>query len=559
MVFENLGQHLGGYSQGMLQAAIAGREQALKEKNMQLQAPLQIAQTLSQGLGQWAQIDQGQQELKIAESRAASGNMLDAANASRIREETLTHVMGRDTMLRLQELEASERGSMLGLKARELLQAIGQAADKHPEQLRMLKGEADNLFLAGDQMRQNMAFDKRTENLRIKAIELGNDHTVAKIDEVFAGIADTEVGIEIKDSQLDFLEATQNARINAEYLKNDAALKQLDALDASLAHQKVITEKDRWEVDYLRQTLGARVLAEKEGLKQLRVRTQLLEAEHGRSGLVTKELRQKIKLLGQQVELAEYMSHEKYRDYLDATTFYEGGEDFYNPDTKLKAQGAARQGKLMADLKAISGFAAKHEGPIAPNDMFEWMAKNLSPEFLAFMTTTAGKRTTSSKEPGQYWEDMASEDLALALKTVSVKENIIDGLTGSQTDERDAILNSMAAIVQKRENIAAMSVFVGTYSVDELRKIYSLVSMHPDIELPPAAIVVSGPPQGVTAGGGGGLKSIWDLAVQSAGLDPDKVGAGLLPTGTMTPEQILADQLGGGLFDNQYKGPPFNQ
>jgi len=57
MAFENLAQTMGGYSGQMLQAAIAAREQNMKERNMRLQAPLAMAQTFTGALGQWQDLE----------------------------------------------------------------------------------------------------------------------------------------------------------------------------------------------------------------------------------------------------------------------------------------------------------------------------------------------------------------------------------------------------------------------------------------------------------------------------------------------------------------------
>ena len=57
MAFENLAQTMGGYSGQMLQAAIAAREQNMKERNMRLQAPLAMAKTFTGALGQWQDLE----------------------------------------------------------------------------------------------------------------------------------------------------------------------------------------------------------------------------------------------------------------------------------------------------------------------------------------------------------------------------------------------------------------------------------------------------------------------------------------------------------------------
>ena len=569
MVFENLGQHLGGYSQGMLQAAIAGREQALKEKNMQLQAPLQIAQTLTQGLGQWAQLDQAQQQIKLQEARdktsakaSTASAALDMAQVGQIEENVRDQVLGRDMRQKLLAYEVDAKGLDNDVMVFEFQK--GQALYQEwltaaPERKETIGQTLRALVLSGDKMELDMGFDKRTEDLRVLALENQNDYVVAQIGMVNAEIAETGVRTALQSNQLDFFEFTLEARVNAEYLKNDTALKQLDALDASIAHQKVLTEKEWWEVDYLRQTLGARVLAEKEGLKQLKAETLLLEDEHGRSGLVTEEMQQRIKLLGQQVELSKHMTKEKFRELQDARTYYKGGTDFFNPDMAIRANAALQSGKLLDDLEAISAFAAKHPGPITPNDMFDWMAKNLSPEFIGFMTTTAGKRTTSSKMPGQYWEDITRLGMNDAKEQVSLDRSIIDNMSGAVKGEQQALRAKLQDIIHKAKNIQAMKAFIGSYTVEELRVIHGVLNMEPSIHLPaPNAQTIidnadPNTPSVQTAGGDKGLEGVWLWAVESAGLDAAKSGVPNLGVGASSAQQAFS-----GLFQNQLKGPPFN-
>ena len=108
MAFENLAQHLGGYSQGMLKAAIAGREQAMNEQNMRLQQPLQMAQLWTDAMGQMHEIEQQEKRLALDTENAKSANILNAARADQIRQETLTHVLGREDYLSLQKYAADQ-------------------------------------------------------------------------------------------------------------------------------------------------------------------------------------------------------------------------------------------------------------------------------------------------------------------------------------------------------------------------------------------------------------------------------------------------------------------
>ena len=72
MAFENLAAHLGQYSGQMLSAAVAAREMNLKEKNMKLQAPLALAQTLTGALGQ---MQDNKLKNKALDIQAAEANL----------------------------------------------------------------------------------------------------------------------------------------------------------------------------------------------------------------------------------------------------------------------------------------------------------------------------------------------------------------------------------------------------------------------------------------------------------------------------------------------------
>ena len=171
MAFENLAQHLGGYSQGMLQAAIAGREQAMNEQNMRLQQPLQMAQLWTDAMGQMHEIEQQEKRLALDAENAKSANILSAARADQIRQETLTHVLGREDYLSLQKYAADQGDA----EAQAAWFNLQRAGEMKPHELQAAKENA--LLIVANRRQAEVEADiaESTQKAAEELIRIGRD------------------------------------------------------------------------------------------------------------------------------------------------------------------------------------------------------------------------------------------------------------------------------------------------------------------------------------------------------------------------------------------------
>lgn len=185
MAFENLGQHLGGYSGQMLQAAIAAREQSMKEKNMRLQAPLALAQTLTGAMSQWQNIEAQKHQQKVTDDKMTMAQELHGYQVKMANEEVQAMQFGNDRMSKFLQLELDAAGlnnEELTGRIAALRQATQFTKDMQPDQLARLRAEIDNTIAQGKLLKDEHRFNKRTENWRANAVELGVEKLWKEID-----------------------------------------------------------------------------------------------------------------------------------------------------------------------------------------------------------------------------------------------------------------------------------------------------------------------------------------------------------------------------------------
>ena len=87
MAFENLAQQIGQQSNAMLQAAIAGREASLKERQMKQQMPMGLANTFASALQQYQQMEMQKQQMAAQQKQQAFMQQMQGAQFEQGRTE----------------------------------------------------------------------------------------------------------------------------------------------------------------------------------------------------------------------------------------------------------------------------------------------------------------------------------------------------------------------------------------------------------------------------------------------------------------------------------------
>lgn len=176
MAFENLAQGMGNYSGQMLQAAIAARESALKEQNMRLQAPLAMAQTVQNAMGQWQQLDAQKEAQSMARKELTLKTEAHAMDMRTAESNLVGASIGQERMRGLMDAEimaANLGNDVLSAELQQLLQQTKNLVDMTPLQVQQLQVAIDAGLEQVKAAKATNNFNEATESTRAALADAG--------------------------------------------------------------------------------------------------------------------------------------------------------------------------------------------------------------------------------------------------------------------------------------------------------------------------------------------------------------------------------------------------